>query len=66
MSDESHVQLVHEPDNIFITSQGTKRHHVFQQAYYPHTTYLYDSNQDLVDTSSSNITVDLVYSDLLQ
>ena len=40
--------LVHGPDKFFITSRGTKRHHVFQQAYYPHTTYLYDSNRVLV------------------
>ena len=40
--------IVHEPDKFFITSRGTKRHHVFQQAYYPYTTYLYDSRQDLV------------------
>ena len=40
--------LVHEPDKIFITSRGTKPHHVFQQAYYPLITYLCDSNRDRV------------------
>ena len=40
--------LVHEPDKIFITSLGTKPHHVLQQAYYPLITYLCDSNRDRV------------------
>ena len=40
--------IVHEPDKIFITSLGTKPHHVFQQAYYPLITYLCDSNRDRV------------------
>ena len=41
--------LVHEPDKCFITSRGTKRHQVYQQAYYPYASYyVYDSSQDLV------------------
>ena len=40
--------VMHEPYKVIITSQGAKGHRVFQQAYYPHTTYLYDSNRDLV------------------
>ena len=30
------IHIVHGPDKFFIISRGTKRHHVFQQAYYPH------------------------------
>ena len=41
-------KIVHEPDNVLITSRGTKSHDVLQNANYPHTTYLYDSNQDRV------------------
>ena len=40
--------IVHEPDKIFITSRGTKPHHVFQQAYYPIIIYVCDSNRDRV------------------
>ena len=46
--------IVHEPYTFFITSRGTKRRHVFQQAYHRHTTYLSDSNQDIVAASILN------------